>query len=365
MPKKISFFISHLGVGGAQRVTINLAKGFADLNYDVEIIAIDGTGELLTSIPSNVEVTDLNCRGAHLSIFPLKNHIEARDPDILYSSITYLNICSLMAVNLSNKSPKTVISEHSKPNDRRDPRYISKTLSSLSKILYNKSDCIIAVSDDIATEVSTMSGVDIENIYVLDNPVIDAQFEELANTEVSHEWITSPNYKVILSVGRLGPRKDFQTLIKSFKSLSSKYDDLRLLILGDGENRQLLEDKLSKLGLSDVASIHGYVDNPYPFMKESDVFVLSSTTEGFPSVLVESLACRTPVVSTDCSSSIPKILEGIDSCKITPVGNPQLMADCVKSVLSSSVNEGELRRVGYEYSTTSLVPVYEELLGKI
>lgn len=107
----------------------------------------------------------------------------------------------------------------------------------------------------------------------------------------------------------------------------------RLVILGEGEERGRLERLARQLGVDGNLWMPGFVDNPFSFMKQADVFVLSSRWEGLPGVLIQAMACGTPVVSTNCPSGPEEILEGGKWGKLVPVGDEMALARAIEEVL--------------------------------
>ena len=124
----------------------------------------------------------------------------------------------------------------------------------------------------------------------------------------SHKFLKG-DHKVILAVGRLTEAKNFGFLIRSFKVLQDQNPETRLLILGEGELRAEFEDLVTDLGLKDVVDLPGFDANPYAYFKYASLFVLSSNWEGLPGVLIQALASKVKVVSTNCPSGPMEILE--------------------------------------------------------
>ena len=127
-------------------------------------------------------------------------------------------------------------------------------------------------------------------------------------------------------------QKDFKTLLKAFAILSRKMDT-RLIILGEGELRSELETVTRRLGIEKDVDLHGYVENPYSFMRQSKAFVLSSKWEGSPSVMIAALACGCPVISTDCPGGVREILADGVYGDLVPMGDVAAMAEAIGKVL--------------------------------
>jgi glycosyltransferase involved in cell wall biosynthesis len=139
---------------------------------------------------------------------------------------------------------------------------------------------------------------------------------------------------VILGVGRLVAQKAFDVLIEAFAHVR-RSQPARLLILGEGEERPMLEALVRQLGLEGDIELPGFVANPYPYMAHAELFVLSSRWEGLPTVLVEAMFLRTPVIATDCPSGPREILRNGLYGQLVPVGDPDAVALAIQNSLAN------------------------------
>jgi len=167
----------------------------------------------------------------------------------------------------------------------------------------------------------------------------------MAKEPVNHSWLgqalaSNLAIPVILGLGRLSQEKDFPTLIRAFAIVRQEMP-CRLVILGEGKDRQQLEELAHNLdergeAAADV-SIPGFVENPFAYMSKAAVFVLSSAFEGLPGSLIQAMACGCPVVSTDCPQGPAEILKAGEYGYLVPIGDAQAMADAIRRVLSGDV----------------------------
>ena len=175
----------------------------------------------------------------------------------------------------------------------------------------------MCVSKGIADEIFTMTG-HWDKIKVIYNPVTDDKILKMAEKKVDHEWFRNPYIPIILMVGRLSKTKDQPTLFKALSLIVEK-QPARLVIVGSGTEEHKLKKLADKLNLSKNILFLGFQDNPYKYMKKASVFVLSSLQEGFGNVIVEAMACGTPVVATDCKSGPSEIIQdGINGLLVPP-----------------------------------------------
>lgn len=175
-------------------------------------------------------------------------------------------------------------------------------------VSYGRFDNVVCVSNDVL-ESYKKEFPKLNNGIVLYNP-IDSDVIRLRSEDVIAGMERTGHFR-FLSVGRLVWQKGYDRLIPIVKQLFDKGLDLELWILGEGEQRSLLEGQIRALGLNDRVKLFGYLENPYAVFKYCDAFVCSSRAEGYSTVVTESLILGMPVVATDCSGIREQI--GVDS----------------------------------------------------
>jgi glycosyltransferase involved in cell wall biosynthesis len=193
---------------------------------------------------------------------------------------------------------------------------------------------VVAVSHGVADVTAQMTKVPRSRIHVIYNPVVTPEMLNKAKEPLEHPWFAPGQPQVAMAVGSLLPVKDFSTLIRAFSTLR-KDRAVRLMILGEGPERPRLESLLRALHLEDDVALPGFVENPYAYMSRAAVLVLSSKWEALPSVLIEGLALRIPVVSTDCDFGPREILAHGKYGTLVPVGDVEALAEGVRQALSA------------------------------
>jgi glycosyltransferase involved in cell wall biosynthesis len=221
-----------------------------------------------------------------------------------------------------------IVCEHTTPLSaaRRARTLRAKALPLLIRLTYPRADAVIAVSQGVSEDLRRVLNDDVREIKVIYNPVLTPRVMAQSMEEVQDPWLEEGSPPIVLGIGRLVPPKDFPTLIRAFARVRQRHE-CRLMILGEGPLRAELEGLIGELGLAPVVRLPGFAHNPYPYLRRAAVFVLSSVWEGLPTVLIEALACGTPVVSTDCPSGPREILVGPLRDNLVPVGNIDAMAD--------------------------------------
>jgi len=187
-------------------------------------------------------------------------------------------------------------------------------------------------------------------------------FEHLrvkADEPLDHQWLDDPNLNVILSAGRHAPQKGFDTLLRAFDRLDEP--NTRLILLGDGDERESLIELATELGIEDRTDFPGFVDNPFSYMAQADLFVLSSWYEGFGNVLIEAMAVGCPIVSTDCPSGPNEILDNGHYGALVPVKNDSAMATSIAECLENPTNPDKLYDRANEFAIEAVVDCYAQL----
>jgi glycosyltransferase involved in cell wall biosynthesis len=368
----VGFFVAApggVGGGGAERVVISLANGFARMGVRTDLVMKHVNGPYLSLVSDQVNVVDL---GAHIgaassnplakarrflsALSRLRSYILERRPRAIISAVTLENLVAVMARKLAGSDCRLLIGQRDTMS--RMSRWYSRALA---RWLYPHSDGVVAVSRGVADDlVKVVPGIR-DKVFVVYNPVDLDGIRRLSQDEPDHPWFRSRGHQVVLAVGGLKPVKDFASLIRAFEQ-ARKTRPLKLVILGDGPERGRLEALVSELGLSEDVSLPGFTANPYACMSRSAVFVLSSRTEGFPNVLLEALACGCPVVSTDCQSGPGEILEDGKWGELVQVGDAEALAAAVVRTLENPLPVEQLRSRAAFYSVDRAVGQYYRAL---
>jgi glycosyltransferase involved in cell wall biosynthesis len=189
--------------------------------------------------------------------------------------------------------------------------------------------------------------------------VFTRELHRKADEEVGHPWFHS-DVEILLGVGRLTPVKDFPTLLRAVTHLREDRD-VRLILLGEGEERDRLQNLCRKLGIADYVDLRGFVGNPIKYMARSDVFVLSSVREGFGNVVVEALASGAPVVSTCGDEGPGEILKNGRYGRLVPSGDDKALSEAILKTLNHpdqpATKEERIRRAR-DFSVESAIEKY-------
>jgi glycosyltransferase involved in cell wall biosynthesis len=197
---------------------------------------------------------------------------------------------------------------------------------------YPLADAVIAPSDGVGEDLIRHAAVAREQLHVIPNPIVNERLHALATAPLEDPWMHDRSVPVILGAGSLDPRKDFATLIRAFADLRTRRR-ARLVILGRGRERDRLLELARELGVADDVKLPGFEPNPYRWMARASVFALTSRREGSGAVLVEAMACGTPVVATDCPSGPGEILDSGRYGELVSVGDSEAVAAALRRSL--------------------------------
>ena len=356
---RVALFLPSLGGGGAERVMLNLARGFAEQGMGVDLVLASAEGPYLDQVPSGINVVDLGAGRVIKSLVPRIRYLRKARPVAMLSAIEHACVVSLWAARLARTNTRMVVTVHTTLSRYLDrSQWRSRLLFTIIRRFYPWADAVVVVSNAVRDDFLEATAMAPDNVRVIYNPVVTPELFEYAKAPVNHEWFAPGEPPVILGVGRLTQQKDFQSLLRAF-ALVRQQAPVRLVILGEGDERTELEKLAAELGISGDVDLHGFVDNPYAYMANAALFVLSSEIEGLPTVLIEALAVGVPVLSTDCPSGAREILDNGCWGKLVPVGDVCAMADGIleslrreRQTVSSEYawRRFELQRVSREYA---------------
>jgi glycosyltransferase involved in cell wall biosynthesis len=332
----LAFFLPSLSGGGAERAMVNLATGFAARGIRTDFVLARAEGPYLALVPPAIRIIDLNVSRVVRAVRPLAAYLRRERPAAMLSALNYASLVAIIAAYTPGARTRTVISiQNTLSKEALGVRhYQDRAIPLLLRLFHHRADSIVAVSRGVADDLARVLKTSRARIDVIHNPVITPALFAAAAERPAHSWFEDATHRVILGVGRLTKQKNFPALIEAF-ALVKRQHDVRLVILGEGPERPALEALIRQHGLQDSVALPGFVDNPYACMARASVFVLSSDFEGLPTVLIESLAVGTPVVSTDCDSGPREILDGGALGELVPVGDVRALALAIARTLAA------------------------------
>jgi glycosyltransferase involved in cell wall biosynthesis len=357
---RIAVFIPTLNGGGAERVAVNMLKGLIHRNIQADLVVGTAEGPYLKQVPPEARLIDLQAGRVMKSILPLSRYLKETQPFALLCHMSHTNVAAVVAHKLARTQTRLVLIEQVHASRSESPLWRSQFVPFFMRWLYPQADAVVGVSEGVAQDLQTMLGLsDVKAIY---SPIVDFQTVQSASNPPEHPWFQPGQPPVFLAVGRLDPQKDFVTLIRAFAQVQAQ-TPARLMILGEGAERQPLETLIRELGLSDAIALPGFVSNPFAYMNHAAAFVLSSRWEGLPTVLVEALACGCPVISTNCPSGPEEILEQGRFGPLVPMGDATALATAMVTILSDSLPKQVLIERAQRFSIHRAMADYLDLIG--
>ncbi len=340
----------------------HLANGFAAHGYTVDLVLVQAKGELISQLSSQVKLIDLRAKDEYRSLPGLMRYLQHQQPSVMLSTLNLANIIAVLANMFVKTGAKLYLREASPPSINIRSRLKKIIEKPLFKFCYSRADGIIAVSQGVATDLSQYTGIPFHRITTIYNPAISADLAPKMQKPVTHPWFAAGEPPVVLGVGRLVEQKNFFLLLHAFQRVLT-HIDARLVILGEGEQRSMLESLAHHLGIQERVSLPGFVDNTYSYMRKARIFVLSSLWEGLPNVLIEAMACGCPVISTDCPSGPAEILANGKYGVLVPPNDVDALAKAIVDVLTGK------RKIRVEpawldqFKTETVVQKYLEVMG--
>lgn len=335
-PPDIALFLPTLYSGGAERVQLNLADYFVGRGLRVDLVVCKHFGSLKDQVPRGVRLISLESRRVVFSVPAYLRYLQIARPPAVLSSVENANIVSCVGKLLSSSRHQLVVrldnsllEQGSLPNQLHRWFMLAAVAST-----FHAADAFVAVSSGLKRQLSRLPGLRQKPIHLIYNPIIHKGFDAQLASKPALPSTIGPGEPLVLAVGRLHRQKGYASLLRAF-ALVVRRKPAHLVILGEGGDRDKLQDLANSLGISDRVHFLGYAPNPLAYMRRADVFVLSSIAEGFGNVIVEALASGTPVISTDCPHGPNEILAGGRYGTLVRVGDDAQMGQAIIEKISS------------------------------
>jgi glycosyltransferase involved in cell wall biosynthesis len=341
--QRIAFVINSLGAGGAERVLMTVLAHAPRDRYDVHLILLDREVEHRVA-PDFVTVHRLDCALRLLpSITGLRAKLKSLAPDLVVSFLVRANIAAVIAAK--SLGLPVIISERAHLSTHltgRHGRVRALAAKLVPRLVYPRADHIVAVSGGVRADLIAKFGVSPSRVTSIPNPY-DIAALDAAATEPPEFPLPS---RFMVSVGRLTESKGFADLIEAYVRANPS---LPLIILGQGDLRDTLQEKIAAAGLEGRIHLAGYARNPFAIIGRADLFVSASRCEGFPNAMAEAMALGVPVVATDCPSGPSELLDESDNTGttglraarhglLTAVSDPVALGEAIQQMLAPEAN---------------------------
>lgn len=352
--KTILFILPDLSQGGAERVITTIINHLDRKKYTPKLILFEKKGFYLSYLKDDVEIIELNVSRIRYSIFKIIPLIRKIKPEIVFVGWGEISAFISPLIPLFKKTKfiareTNVVSEHVK---RKEIKFFYK--------FYNNFHRIIAQSDDMKNDLINNIGIRPENIIKINNPV---DFELIDSKLKSNEKVYSDKVKNIVAIGNLSQRKGFDLLLKVFTHL--KTENIKLHILGDGADKENLLQLKENLNLDNIEFL-GVKSNPFPYLQQADLFILSSRYEGFPNVLLEAGACGTYSLANDCPGGISEIIQNGINGEISDIQNDKEFAERIRNLVNANNNSDEIKEsISSRFEKKVILEKYDQIFEEL
>ena len=409
MNLRLSIVIDTLEGGGAERVILELCKLLAARGHMVDLVLCTFTGQLLRDIPENIRLVvvdplyplrrlDWQCSIPHDEIHWVHCQKKIKYSDLLKQvlpswplglkvlprrSNRYVVSSLSLARYFSEHRPYLVMtvlaqSLHCSITAREICRLPIPIICSLRggenlrgemvfRKLLHRADWVHTVSDGLRSEIIADGKYTNQRMSTIFNPSNRREIQELGEKKLRHPWVDihgELSHKIILAVGRLVPQKNYRLLIKAFARVKDIVD-AKLIIIGEGCEREQLEQLVVEMHLNEHVSMPGWSRNPYAFMKVCDLFVLSSNSEGLPNVIIEALQLGCNIVSTDCPHGPREILDDGRIGTLVPLRNEIALTDGMLAALEKKPDVSAMLARAKDFEPDTIAAQFENLFNTV
>lgn len=364
----VAFCLPSLNAGGIERVVLNILLHLDRGRFRPVLLLSRPEGLLLSQVPDDVEVRSLGGGHARFAAGSIATHLRETGADLVYSGTNATNIATIAASGIMLGRIPAIVSEHTPPSVFLAEAKWRPLRIALMRVMYPRASTVAVPLAEVGEELRKVLRLPKLPVSVLPNPVLRGSISALRNAEPE---VAMPKERgpLLVSSGRFVHAKGFDILLRAFAAIKSDANPPSLILLGDGPERGNLEGLALQLGVADRVKFAGMVDNPFAVMSRADLFVLASRREGFGNVLIEAMACETPIIAADCPFGPRVILQGGAAGLLVPPEDPEALARGIESVLGDE----ELARrfvaagaeVAEDYAVARTVPRFEELFERL
>ncbi len=355
----VLFVVPSLQGGGAERVMVTLLRHLDRSRFRLSLAVVDmRDAAYAADLPADVELIDLNCRRVRHALPKIVSLVRRMRPQVVFSTLGHLNLAlAIFRVFLPNDvryvaREATVVSQL--PGTHAIPRWWFPAY----RRFYARFDAIVCQSVAMQEDLVRYFRIPQVRTVVINNPVDVEWIRTLADAP---EGLVSPAGEscalALVAAGSLTHVKGYDLLLEALAMCLDM--PFHLTILGDGPLRGELERLAEARGLASRIRFVGFKANPYAYFRTADALVLSSRFEGFPNVVLESLACGTPVVASPCPGGVSEILGSVAGCVLADDCSVAALAQALRRFVPG-------RRIGPEvlgpYAVAGIVARYEQVI---
>lgn len=321
------FLLPDLCAGGAERVAITLARILKEEGLEVKFVCLGSDqGEMRPWLIPEFEVEFLHCRRVLFAIPKMKRLFANKRDAILFSSTEHTSIATLLTGK--HLGLPVIVRMPTMPKNKLYSGFVWqkwRVIHVASRWLLPYAKMVIAQTDTMRSQILQYYHLPEEKVVTINNPIDKAFILSSAEGHPSPFEGEGPHY---LTVGNISYAKSIETLVEAFKVVRQHTPSARLTIVGRKDS-DYARDLLSHLDIDENINLVGFKENPYPYIKHCDVFVLPSRMEGFPNVLLEAMCFDKPIACTTCVPIIKKLVHPGVNGYYCPTESPDELAHCM------------------------------------
>lgn len=324
------------------------ARGW-DVTFGVDFDARENAGLL----PHDMKRVKFG-QGHGRAVRAIARFLRSERPVAAFGAVGASNLKLLLAKVLARWRGAAVLSVHGRY--AAEPKFLGRFTYASTPVTSRLAARTVVVSDDLKAYLIKRFKARPDRVTTIHNAI---HLPPPAHVPTAENLAQRPD--IVLAVGRLVPEKGFDTLLRAVARAARKP---RLVILGDGPERQALEQLASSLGIADRVEFRGYLNEPWPVFREAKMLALSSHTEAFGNVLVEALGHGLPVVATRCGGPEEVLGEGRFG-RLVPIGDEGALADAIDATLAEPGDPAERRARAEEFSLDIALDRFEALIEEV
>lgn len=329
MKEKLAIVLPSARVGGAEKVMLGMLQKLSREAFELSLILIENSGPFLDLIPDDVKFYPLGYDRVGKAMLKLALLLRSVRPNVVISSIGHLNLALLLIRPFLPKRTKVVVRESNMPSQSFASGTKFSFFRMLYPLLYPRADLIVCPGRTIKDELKRRFRIRAEKMVIIPNPVV----VDVIRSEMLTQNPLKQNRINLVAAGSLTWQKGFDRLIEAMKKVAKTRTGVHLTIIGEGPEKANLRTQIRSMHLEDSITLAGYQANPYPFFYHGDLFVLTSRWEGLPNVVLESLACGTPVIAFDCPGGVNEIIDDPSLGALVPEGDVDRLVTAIDHFL--------------------------------
>jgi glycosyltransferase involved in cell wall biosynthesis len=321
---KLLFVIPSLSGGGAERVVATLLGAMDPQRFELSLVLLGSSDATPEILPDHVQVYDLGGRRLRTALWLIIRFIHLTRPDVVMSTLDHLNVALCISRPAWPSRSRLVVRATDLMN------LDNSKMSLAMRFSYRLADGIIYQSAAMRDAFVERLGLSHKPARVINNPVMLEAVFRLADEPPSDP--AALEGEVLVCAGRLVHAKGFDLMLDALAMMDNH--DLRVIVLGTGEDHELLESRRDRLGLTSRVRFLGFQKNPYAYFSRARGFLLSSRYEGFPNVVLEALACGAPVVAAPVPG-VSDLLDNVPGCVVASSHSAEDLSKAMTAFLNN------------------------------